>query len=311
MPFKNWLHQIKQLDKKIILEPFSGQNNIPLHLRDSGLTNDFACFDIYPKKSLLDNVEVNLNDSIKHFPGGYKVAVTNPPFLARNSASKNGFRYPRTKYDDIYKLCLDRMLEHCDWVASIVPESFITSNLFTERLHAYVTLTSRMFEKTEFPVGLALFNPEKSDDFMVYRDDNFLGNYSGLKKYNLEDIDIRSIDITFNDPNGKLGLIAVDGLKDKIKFVKGDTINSMDIKHYSRAYSRIIIKWNDENTLFPDEKLVKECNHILKKYRTNTHDAFLTAFKNLGSDGRYRRRLDWDTARRIILMAIKNLKQTK
>jgi hypothetical protein len=50
--------------------------------------------------------------------------------------------------------------------------------------------------------------------------------------------------------------------------------------------------------------VINQANIILDEYRKETHDVFLTSFKGLRSDGAYRRRLDWDTASRILGTAL-------
>lgn len=226
------------------------------------------------------------------------MVITNPPFLSKSSASRLGIEYPKTNHNDIYKLCLELMLNNCSYVASIVPDSFLTSNFDKSRLVTYISLTNNHFDNTVIPVGLALFNKDVTKDFLIYRDNKILGSYLELKEFDL-DMNSNNLDVTFNNPNGELGLISIDNTTDKIRFINGTEIDPKTIKHYSRAYSRISIKGN-----YNLSKLINNCNQILDKYRTNTKDVFLTSFKSVHNDGTYRRRLDFDTARRIINKAL-------
>ena len=78
--------------------------------------------------------------------------------------------------------------------------------------------------------------------------------------------------MTFNDKNGKLGLIAIDNTKEpSIRFCKGEEISQEKIKITSRSITRI-------NIDFDIDKLIKRANEVLKEYRKETHDIFLTPF---------------------------------
>ena len=49
----------------------------------------------------------------------------------------------------------------------------------------------------------------------------------------------------------------------------------------------------------------KELNKRLKKLRRETEDVFMTSFKGLRSDGKYRRRLDFKLAKDLISDCLK------
>ena len=51
------------------------------------------------------------------------------------------------------------------------------------------------------------------------------------------------------------------------------------------------------------------CNQYLTWYRENTQDVFMTSFKGLRKDGRYRRRLDFETAKAIMSTVLVNYKK--
>ena len=51
-------------------------------------------------------------------------------------------------------------------------------------------------------------------------------------------------------------------------------------------------------------KFIAEANTILNKLREDTEDVLLTAFKGTRNDGRFRRRLDFANARRILSHAL-------
>lgn len=308
-PFHKWFKSIPAVKELVLLEPFAGANNIVGMLRDLGYGNAWACFDIEPVNTD-DNatgIVVQQRDTLQCYPEGYEVAITNPPYLAKNSATRRGLPFPSSKHDDLYKVSLEVMLEFTPYVAAIIPESFLTQGLFHNRLHAVISLTCKMFEDTEVPVCLALFVPEdtKSEklDFQVYAENRLLGTYSSLKKH-LTRFDGEGVAWRFNDPSGCIGLYAVDGQKGaSIRFLPGDEIAASEVKETSRSVTRI--GGDVPATAVP--AILKEANRLLQARRENTKDTFMTAFKGLRQDGRYRRRLDFAQARELLNLAAKNV----
>lgn len=305
--FFKWLELIPNVNKQKFLEPFCGTNNITIMLEEFGLYNEWGCFDF--DKTVLENNqndkhEITIRDTLNDFPVGYDVAITNPPYLAKNSATRSGLTFPQTHYDDLYKLSLDRMLEHCSYVAAIVPESFITQGLFHNRLFGVVSLNCKMFTDTDCPVCLALFVPD-SDDFAMYVGETEVGYYKKVKEYLI--LPKSSAVMSFNNVDGQVGIIAIDNtVNDSIAFVKASAISAYKVKPTSRALTRVKVE-----TTISEDVLIAECNKILKAFRSNTSDMFLTSFKGLRKDGRYRRRLDYKTVRKIIDLAIENIEGGK
>ena len=168
--FHSWAKR-SNIQSKTILEPFAGANNLITHLEDMGLCNDSVSYDLYPS-----NARVNRRDTLKRFPSGFGLCVTNPPWLAKNSATFRGLDFPDCRYDDLYKLALEKCLDNCEWVAALVPESFICTRLFRERLTDFISLPVSLFKETGHPVGLALFQPENVQDVKVW----FRGTCVGL-----------------------------------------------------------------------------------------------------------------------------------
>lgn len=303
--FREWLSFIPNYQNKRFLEPFAGGNNIvSLVLRVDNKIINWNCFDIIPP--IVNNVpefSIVKRDTIKNFPRGFDVCITNPPYLAKNSATRRKLKYPDTYYDDVYKLCLDIMLSNCSFVAAIIPESFVTTNLFHNKLFGVISLNTKIFNDTNCPVCLALFIPNKSDnDFGVYVGDEYIGKYNNLKQYDLSNNKIKSkINWIFNDPNGSIGIKCVDSQnKADIHFHRGELIDPNKIKVSSRAFTRI--------SGLPDnidiDEFIDRCNKELEEYRTNTKDIFLTSFKGLRKDGKYRRRIDFQTVRCILNKAL-------
>lgn len=285
--FLNWSKEC-DLSKTTILEPFAGSNNLINMLQDMGLCSDFKSFDIEPK-----NKFVKRRDTLKNFPKGFKVCITNPPYLAQNSAKRRNLEFPNIIYDDLYKYSLEKCLENCDYVGAIIPASFFNANIFRERLSHYILLNSKMFNDTEHPVCLALFK-KYSEDVYLYNDNEYLGKLSDLKK-KLPKSNI-NMDIRFNVPNGNLGLIAIDNtIEPSIKFVNGEEISPERIRVSSRSITRIMIP-----TEYKINNIIEKLNYNLNIFRKETYDLFLTPFKGLRKDNYYRRRLDYKLAKKLI-----------
>lgn len=289
--FNRWLDIIP--DELNIIEPFAGSNNIIRmlpHLK-------FTSYDIEPQDE--DVIEMN---TIESFPTGFNVCITNPPYLSSNSAKRRSIDTTSWNgFDDLYKLSLSTCLNHCDYVAVIIPESFITSNFPKQRLIGVVSLTMNMFDDTNHPVCLAMFGKNDVDDFDIYQNDTYLGTYNTLSQYFTNKITTQTT-MKFNVPNGLIGVQGIDSRKSNtIRFVKGDTIPSENIKHSSRSITRLMVEGINSTNL---DKFIDDCNLIITNYRATTHDVLLTSFKGLRSDGKYRRRLDFKTIRLIINMVL-------
>lgn len=308
--FFSWVKNIKGFKSKVILEPFAGCNNIVDLVEEIGFINKWECFDIDEECSLLTeehDYPVKTRDTLNSFPIGHDVIITNPPYLAKNSATRSGIEFPLSQYDDLYKISLNLMLNNSKYVAAIIPESFITQGLFHNRLFGIVSLTMKMFEDTACPVCLALFVPEKEkdicDDFLIYSGDRLIGNYAEMREFLQKPK--QSINIKFNNPNGNIGLIAIDNTNGpSIRFVNGEDIDSDKIKSTSRSITRISIENINEFNL---NEFIDIANNILFNEREITSDLFFTAFKGLRKDGKYRRRLDYKNAKRILTIAYEEI----
>jgi hypothetical protein len=300
--FHKWIKSIPNYSTVTFLEPFAGANNIVGMIGDIGYRNHWDCFDISPVNDDVNDSDISVvqRDTLLDYPTGYIAAITNPPYLAKNSATRRGLEFPVTELDDLYQVALGQMLANTPYVAAIIPESFITQGLFHNRLKAVVSLTCQMFDDTEVPVCLALFVPAEQNDFAIYVEHNLIGNYSKLKQ-TLRKASGPGLPWRFNVPTGSIGLQAIDNQKgDSIAFVLGDTISSDAIKESSRSITRIAGPIADCDLL----KVIDQANKILAERRKVTQDVFMTSFKGLRIDGRYRRRLDFSQAREILNLAV-------
>lgn len=302
--------------KQSLLEPFAWSNNITLlveNVKDIiNYPHSWHCFDIdtshenkNPQYSIIQQ------DTIKNYPQGYHVAITNPPYLAKNSATRRNLNYEYPEYEDMYQKCLEIMLNNTDFVAAIIPESFINTKLFTNRLYSFVSLTCKMFEDTDCPVCLALFIPLQLkntlwvNDFTIYQMNKKIGAYTEInQKIKFLFSKQNQIPWKFNDKKGEIWIICIDNTKTpSIEFIKWDKIDPNNIKISSRSLTRV--SGLPKNISL--ESFLGECNHILKAYRTISSDIGLTSFKGLRRDGFYRRRLDFHTAKMIMNTACYNI----
>lgn len=291
--FKQWLQAIPNISGTTILEPFAGDCAIPMMLS----SYKWSCYDMEPRKG---DFKVVKRDTIKKFPSGFKVCITNPPYLAKNSAKRRRLNYPECDYDNLYKHCLKLMLDSCQYVAAIIPDSFIQSGLFTDRLYGVISISEKVFANTDYPVCLAMFTPNISDDFNIWCGDSFIGTFQELSKYSLEEYnDSRWV---FNDADGCIGVVCADGKNSKIRFVKGESIDT-EVKGSSRFLVRV--------SGLPDnidiDDFILKCNTTLEQYRCNTKDVFLNSFKGLRNDGTYRKRIPFTVVRSILTYTLKGV----
>jgi hypothetical protein len=322
--FQSWCKEIPGFDRQVLYEPFAGANHIPKSIRDLGVHNKWQSYDLAPSVENVcpDIKTIKQNTLAANFSLSKKsaqVVVTNPPYLAKNSATRRGLEYPDTQEPDLYLFALNKLLNEVPYVAAIIPESFLTQNKHHGRLYAIVSLKELLFEDTEHPVCLALFvPPEKAlgGEFEVWSDHVKLGSWSSLKQKEAKAFGLNensssktvSGEVRFNVKSGKLGLHACDNqLSPTIRFVRGETISEARIKVSSRAVTRIEVEGDETWEQSQCEAIVSKANDILGEYRRNTQDVFLTAFKGMRKDGGYRRRMDFKTAKSILEKSIQDL----
>lgn len=287
-PFTNWVERHAIRDEKV-LEPFAGANNLINALRETKMADTAASFDIAPH-----NPEVLYRDTLNDFPQGYKVCVTNPPWLAKNSAKRRGLDFPISPFDDLYKHSLDLCLQNCDYVAALIPATFLQSREFRNRLETVIFLhDQRMFTDTENPVCLALFGLNLTTSIEIFDDEERIGLLHELEKSLPEKT--RTIEMVFNHPNGALGFVAFDNTHaPSIRFCSGEELERYDIGFSTRMITRIHGDFENLPTA------IDILNEKLGQFRDQTGDIFLTPFKGLRKDGKYRRRMDYRLARKFI-----------
>ena len=305
--FESWWKMIPSKDKIKVLEPFAGKNGIVQMLKEIECVKSktqYFSYDIVP-----GHHEVIEQDTLKQFPQGYKVGVTNPPFLAKNSATRNKINIEIEPYSDLYELCLKKCLDNLDYLAVIIPESFITSTYFKNRLYAVISLTEkRIFKSTEQPVCLALFVKEDQQDFLIYRNNELLGTYKSLVEKDLKFISNKSkYKVIFHQVSGQVDFIATDATSclKKMKMVSGNIIPDIEVTNLARLRLRILILKNDKPIKI-GPLFIKKFNKFLEQYRDETGDVFLTSFKGLRDDGFYRRRMSFSKLKLLLLNFLNN-----
>ena len=294
--FQDWAKRA-DLPSAAVLEPFAGMGKLITHLQDVQLCRAYAAFDIQPGRS-----DVAIRDCFTDFPKGFHVCITNPPWLAKNSATLRRLPYPDCGYNDLYKFALHLCLHHCPYVAALVPEAFIRSGLFLNRLQAFISINSPLFRQTNHPTGLALFGPNQKEgqlcrDIDLWADDRYLGGYYQLYRQYVPPLMANKSRIRFNRPDGNLGLIAYNLISGpSIRFCAPEEIEGYQIKPSSRFITRIAI----EDSIPP----LADLNQQLATFRQRTSDVFLTSYRGLRKDGAYRRRMDFRLARRLLQASV-------
>lgn len=287
-PFRKWC-AAAETAKTCVLEPFAGSNNIIHMLSELNLCTESSSYDIAPEAD-----GVKKMDTIKNFPSGHRVCVTNPPWLTSYSARRRGVEFVAPKYDNLYKYCLELALANCEHVAFIVPGTFLRTGLFRERLQTVIFVHGKIFAETDNPACIALFGGRQKST-KIYNDNACLGTLQDLESH----MPPASNDarIRFNDPTGQIGLHCIDNTRGpSIRFCRGSEI-ARTVKRSDRLITRISVPHSDPDTL------VGKLNKELAATRKSTHDVFFAPFKGLRKDGKYRRRIDYEFVRNLIANA--------
>lgn len=295
---------IKSSGCDVAYDPFAGAGNL-LEVAQSIGFSKIKGVDID------ENLSWNKNDSLISIPKiDNSIILTNPPYLAKQSASRLKIDltkyFSKSTYDDVYLIALDKMIEVSKYVVAIIPESFINSNYAQKNLlHSVTVLEENPFADTENPVCVACFDGIKKDfsEIKVYKSDQYVNTLANIYKIRIEPQ--KNIPIFFNDLNGWLGLRAVDNTDDKT-FITFDFKENIkyDWEHKIKVSSRHITLINVDVPVNQRHKFIKKANCLLNQIRQQSADILLTPFKGNTKKGIRRRRLDFRLARAIIEKAI-------
>jgi len=243
------------------------------------------------------------------------VIVTNPPYLANHSAKRKGVLSLAASYfaggrDNLYKVALDRCLEAADFVVAIIPETFLHSGYPTERLVLATVIEAALFTDTDAPAVVACFGPAAevgaAGDAEVFLNETRVATLSQLQNLRLQSQAASPRRrVQFNVPQGRIGLRAVDGTKagERIRFMPGDEFeySREAIKVSSRLMTYVELPEVSDAEL---PKFIAAANAMLEKLRTDSRDLVLAPFKGNNNDGRRRRRLDYEMARRLLVKVL-------
>lgn len=296
------------------LDPFAGAGDLINIMPKLGLKNNIGL-------DIDSSLGWKINDSLIDIPY-YKdtIVITNPPYLAKNSAKEKGLdAYEYFNYNgfvDLYQLAINTVINTYDFSVFIIPETFVSTMDFNTRINSITILEENPFEDTDVPVCVAcfhdlidIFNPQ----YDIYKNNSYIFDNEDLQ-YEVDKLNGRRVfDIEFNNPNGNVGLRAIDGIdpKDRIRFCSPDELGyDLDnIKVSSRAISVLNVDLTYSNIGVGE--LITAANKNLEQLRENTHDVILSPFKNNNREGRRRRRLDYKLARKILNFSGKALTNGK
>lgn len=299
---------IEDTNCKIAYDPFAGVGDLLIAASKEMGFRSLIGLDID------ESLDWQVNDSLINIPKFEgAIIITNPPYIAKQSASRKKIDlssyFSITKYDDIYMLALDKMLEAQDYVVAILPESFINSSYRQkDRLSSITILEENPFEDTENPVCVGCFDnrSKKFDEVEIYKNDKLINTLDNILNIRIQPKN--NIDIKFNTLKGWLALRAIDGTDD-IKVINFDFKKNIkyDWKNRIKVSSRHLTLIDIEVPKELRQDFINECNKILKSIREESSDILLTPFKGNTKSGVRRRRLDFKLARAIMELAYENI----
>jgi len=302
---------------QVALDPFAGQGDMlrvleeKLGLSVMGLDIDESIGRWETNDSLksLTDWEVVANSQSRNNKVN-PIVVTNPPFLSNYSAKRKSLMSEVGHYfdsekglTDLYMVALTRCLESFENVVAIVPETFVSSSYPKNRCRAITILEDNPFEDTTFPICVTCWSKSTEGNPTVYIGEEEAGRLDHLWRYRINPENDTAI--KFNQPNGRIGLRAVDGHdpSSRIGFMPAEKLgyDRASIKDSSRLMTYIEISAVLEGDI---PRLTSLANEILEGVRRNSHDVVLSGFKGNNKEGKRRRRLDYELARGILERAL-------
>jgi hypothetical protein len=246
------------------------------------------------------------NDSLVAIPNPQcAVIVTNPPYLANHSAKRKGVDQLVAKYfagstqKNLYRIALEKALESADYVVAIIPETFLLSTFPKHRLELAVVIQDSLFGDTDAPALVACFTKERCADAHIFTGSQSIGNLRAILA--LRESTAPKHPIVFNNPNGRIGLRAVDGSDGKtpIAFVAARDFGypSDSVATSSRLMTYLEVPGVADKDM---PELISKANALLASIRKRSGDLVLAPFKGNNKAGKRRRRLDYALARRIL-----------
>ncbi|CRX37086.1 hypothetical protein HEPPS_02910 [Candidatus Hepatoplasma crinochetorum] len=320
--YEDILNIIKKNNFKEILDPFAGNCDL-LKLKIFKNIEIKKGFDV---DYFYLNKNISFNDSLIKIPKQNKskcIIVTNPPYFSKISAStkknKDIFFYfeKNKKYHDIYMFAIENSLKATRYSIFIIPETFLflKNNPFEKNIISVNIIEKKIFLDTNFPVISVLFDAEKEIlDYKIYKNGKFLFTKSKLNNFKTKNLNsklnIKKDLISFNNPSGKIFLKCIDGFnKDRKIYFDLLENNSKKIIIKNSSRSETIININLQNLDF--QEIIKLSNLKLNFLRNETNDLIFSPFKGNNEINKRRRRLDFITARKILIKSIEELNYVK
>ena len=247
-----------------ILEPFAGSCNLFNYV-----DREWVGYDIEPNGD-----GIIQRDTLLNFPTGYDVCITNPPYLAKTVVARR--KLPITLIrEDLYLDCLEQCLTYCQYVAVIIPSSFLTIKGFKSRLFGIDKIDRKIFDDTDCPVLVAYFTPDRNTKILKGV------NGVALDIDHLEPSNVRKA-VKFNQAINNYTLIGIDSTKgDNIQVVPYD---NTEVKSTNRA----IVPFYSNTELD-----LNHINVVIQQWRDTTKDFYLQSFKSCMNTGKYRKRLSF------------------
>ena len=281
--FKDWYNMVPK--DVTILEPFAGAGHLFNYI-----DADWDGYDLQP-----NHPDVVERDTIKDFPRGYNVCITNPPYLAKTVVSRK--KLPVVlNHEDVYLDALQVCLDNCDWVAAIIPSTFWNQGLFKDRLYAWDKFDMKLFSDTDNPAGVAYFVPQHVCNTRTF--------INGKEVFlNVDNIPVHTnFDVTFNPkdfaPYLVVGIDTTEENNIHIRKTEGYDISKLvnskgECKTTNRNMFPIDCPYLRDDDLFSINKSITD-------WREETKDFFLTSFKSCKKDGIYRKRVSFKEIRWLL-----------
>ncbi|AIX20512.1 DNA methyltransferase [Synechococcus phage ACG-2014e] len=280
--FRSWYQMVP---KTTILEPFAGAGHL-----FSYVNAEWHGYDIEP-----NHPDVEYRNTFEQFPTGYRVCITNPPYLAKTVVSRKKLPV-QLIHEDMYLDALQLMLDNCEYVAAIVPSTFWNQRLFKDRLYAWDKFDMQLFTDTDAPAGVAYFVPHRVEhtrtfvngDEIVLTSDNTPTKTDFHVRFNPHDLApilVNGID-TNTQNNIHLRMLQDNDVP--------SLVNSMGkCKPTNRNHFPI------ESTMVKEADL-PAINALIEQWRDETMDFFLTSFKSPMASGKYRKRISFMEVRWLL-----------
>ena len=273
--FRSWYQMVP---KDTILEPFAGAGHL-----FSYVNAEWHGYDIEP-----NHPNVEHRNTFENFPTGYRVCITNPPYLAKTVVSRKKLDV-KLIHEDMYLDALQLMLDNCEYVAAIIPSTFWNQKLFKDRLYAWDKFDMQLFTDTDAPAGVAYFVPNKVKHTRTFVNGEEIVLTS-------ENTPIKTdFPCIFNPPD--LAPVLVNGIDTNmqnnihLRMLQENDIPSLvnaegKCKSTNRNHFPIL-----SEMLRPED--LPAINELINQWREETKDFFITSFKSPMASGKYRKRISF------------------